>query len=88
MWQSGFNAQNSNTTGNSNTAVGNNTLFSNTTGKFNTAVGWSAGSVSDKNNYCTFLGYDADQAGAADYNNSMALGNKASITANKPGTYR
>ncbi|CAN5706316.1 hypothetical protein BH10BAC2_BH10BAC2_42980 [soil metagenome] len=77
----GFNALYNNVNGFYNTACGNNTLFSNTSGKSNTAMGFSAGSQSNLNTNCTFLGYDADQTGTADFTNSMALGNTARITA-------
>jgi hypothetical protein len=78
---SGYAALYSNTTGNSNAAAGYFALLANTTGFANTASGYGAGSYNDANTYCTFIGYDADQAVGTDFTNSTALGNSSRITA-------
>jgi hypothetical protein len=77
----GFYALQSNTTGGFNTASGANALYSNTTGFGNTASGLYAGSNNDNNDYCTFVGYDANGYASTNYTNSMALGSFSSITA-------
>lgn len=70
----------SNTTGYNNTASGDVALYGNTTGYNNTATGSAAGSTNDANTYCTFIGYNADQAVTTDFTNSTALGNTSRIT--------
>ena len=77
----GVNALLSNTTGYSNAAFGYDALKTNLQGVQNTACGNSAGSESDTDNGCTFLGFDADQATGTDYTNSTALGYGSRITA-------
>lgn len=80
-----------------NTALGSYALYSNSTGNYNTglgyhtgynhnnanltAVGYQAGDSYAYGNWCTFVGGNTD-ANAAGYQNSMALGDAAIITAN------
>ena len=77
----GVNALFNNTTGRENTANGQGSLLWNTTGSYNTAIGLGAGSFNSENTNCTFVGYEADQSVATDFDNSTALGNSARITA-------
>lgn len=74
-----------NTTGSFNTANGSYALSDNIGGTGNTASGYDAGndggSFSDDNNYCSFLGYDADKSSSAGFINSTAIGNTSRITA-------
>jgi len=62
--------------GTQNTGIGQYSLYQNQ-GSYNTGCGYAAGAgaSSPTYNYCTFLGYDADQAGSGgSYTNGMALG--------------
>ncbi len=77
----GVAALTSNTTGTDNTAVGLGALNLNTTGHHNTAVGNSAGAFNNANTYCTFLGYQADQTVATNFEASTAIGYNSRITA-------
>jgi hypothetical protein len=77
----GFGALEENTTGFDNTAGGIRSLQLNTTGYRNTAYGRSTGSFNNSNIHCTFIGFDADQAVATDFDNSTALGSFSRITA-------
>jgi len=63
-----------------NTGVGRYVLYQNQ-GNYNTGIGYAAGAGagSPTYTYCSFLGYDADATGS--YNNAMALGYNASVTA-------
>jgi hypothetical protein len=68
-------------TGASNTSVGYLALADNTSGTGNVAVGHTSGNFNNANTFCTFLGYDADQAVTTDFSNSTAVGNASRITA-------
>jgi trimeric autotransporter adhesin len=70
-----------NTSGTSNTAIGYAALNQNSSGTNNTAVGHGAGSVNNFNNYCTFIGVEADQADGTNYTASTAIGYNSRITA-------
>jgi hypothetical protein len=70
-----------NTTGAYNIAIGRGAMQLNTTGAGNTALGLSAGSFNNANDYCTFIGYDADQSSGSNYTGSVALGYNSRITA-------
>jgi hypothetical protein len=77
----GYVALYQNTTGSLNTATGSFALEINTTGNNNTANGSSAGfSVTDGSNN-TFVGASADCGSAGHITNGMALGYKATVTA-------
>jgi hypothetical protein len=76
----GGNALRSNTSGGYNTAVGYQALL-NITGDENTAVGAFSGEGGTQNQWCTYLGEEADQNTSASLINSMALGFGSSITA-------
>ncbi|MBL7766830.1 MAG: tail fiber domain-containing protein [Chitinophagaceae bacterium] len=78
---SGTYSMNSNNTGNENSGVGYRALENNTNGSGNTAIGFDAGSYRPSNDYCTFLGYDADISVVSTATNSTAIGNGARMTA-------
>jgi hypothetical protein len=77
----GIAALSTNTSGSSNTALGYGALNQNTSGTNNTAIGKGAGSFNNFNNYCTFLGVEADQADGSNYTSSTAIGYNSRITA-------
>ncbi|MES2776117.1 MAG: tail fiber domain-containing protein [Bacteroidota bacterium] len=62
-----------------NTVVGGEAMFNNTTGFNNTAVGFHAGNIIPGAFNCTYLGSNTASNGS--YNNSVALGHLATITA-------
>lgn len=68
-----------NTTGQTNTAVGLYSLQYNVSGGGNSAIGFSAGNYALNTTNCTFLGAYAD--GTENILNSIAIGNKAVVTA-------
>jgi hypothetical protein len=68
--------------GDYNTASGSMALYYNTAGSFNTAFGAIAGDYAQENNYCTYLGYGADNNSTTSRSNSMALGCLSVISAN------
>lgn len=79
----GHYALNSNTEGNDNVALGAQTLWGNMIGTGNVAIGRIAGDTNDANDYCTFIGFDADTPTGAttDFERSTALGYMARINA-------
>ena len=78
----GMSALSNNATGSYNTAGGRYALLFNDAGYENTAFGADAGSNAHANNYCSFFGYDADQAANTNFINSTAIGSTSRITAN------
>jgi hypothetical protein len=79
---SGFYSLYKNIDGSNNTAIGHGSLYNNI-GSSNTAIGLSAGhDLSGNSNFNTFLGYNSNVASSSNiYNNSTALGYKATIDA-------
>lgn len=72
----GYEALESNTTGDYNTAVGREALKANTTGDYNTAVGYVALSTQTTYENCLGLGYNSQVTG----NNQNQIGNSATTT--------
>jgi len=74
----GYNALNSNTTGNYNTANGYCALNGNTTGSYNTANGYAALSPNTTGSYNTAIGYQALSSNTEGYYNT-AIGYNANV---------
>jgi hypothetical protein len=74
----GYQALQSNTTGQYNTSVGYNSTHGNTSGSYNTAIGYNAGSNSSNNNN-TYLGYNTTSSSSG-ASSSTAIGQNSQIT--------